>query len=240
MAGVVAGRALDLDDVGPEVAEHHGGVRAGEIPGKVGDHDAGQRLPGSGWLLGSSGPGRWVVGHVLSPPASCRCAATAPGALAIRTLSANPPVLCVRCQLPGAGRPARAGTRVRRDLPERPVRRHLPAARISRGRCSLTSVATLVSAACTVTSIAAGTPPSPSRTGTATERIPGASSSSASAQRRAASCAARPRRLPGRGALRGQAGTAGLGQRRGEGCCVQCGQQHLALGRLQSRGIWCR
>lgn len=47
------------------------------------------------------------------------------------------------------------------------------------------STSTPVSAACTVTFIAARTAPSPSRTGTATDRTPGASSSSASAQPRA-------------------------------------------------------
>ena len=41
--GVVAGGALDLDDVGAEVGEHHRRVRAGEHPGEVGHPDAGQR-----------------------------------------------------------------------------------------------------------------------------------------------------------------------------------------------------
>jgi hypothetical protein len=34
---------LDLDDVGPEVGEHHRAVRAGEHPGQVDDADAGER-----------------------------------------------------------------------------------------------------------------------------------------------------------------------------------------------------
>ena len=36
-------RALDLDHLGAEVGEQHGGVGAGEDPGEVGDQQAGQR-----------------------------------------------------------------------------------------------------------------------------------------------------------------------------------------------------
>jgi NAD(P)-dependent dehydrogenase (short-subunit alcohol dehydrogenase family) len=60
-----------------------------------------------------------------------------------------------------------------------------PAVVSSRGRYSPTRCAVVVSAACTVTFIAARVAPVPSRTGTAAERTPGASSSSASAQPRA-------------------------------------------------------
>src|SRR5689334_15044670 len=60
-----------------------------------------------------------------------------------------------------------------------------PAVVSSAGRWSCRSRWVLVSAACTVTFIAARTVPDPSLTGTATERTPGASSSSASAQPRA-------------------------------------------------------
>ena len=60
-----------------------------------------------------------------------------------------------------------------------------PAARSRWGRWSSSSVSTLVSAAWTVTFMAARTAPVPSRTGTATERTPGASSSSARAHPRA-------------------------------------------------------
>src|SRR3954471_19143420 len=60
-----------------------------------------------------------------------------------------------------------------------------PAVRISNGRWSRSSRSVEVSAACTVTFMAARTAPIPSRTGTATERTPGASSSSARAHPRA-------------------------------------------------------
>src|SRR4051812_21945972 len=56
------------------------------------------------------------------------------------------------------------------------------AVRSSRGRCSSMSVSTEVSAAWTVTLMAATTLPSPSRTPVATERMPGARSWSARAQ----------------------------------------------------------
>jgi hypothetical protein len=91
-----------------------------------------------------------------------------------------------------------------------------PAVRSSFGRCSVTSVSTVVSDAFTVTFRAARTAPSPSRTGAATERIPGASSSSASAQPRArtvrsscwTSASGRSRAYGGRPAWLGCARTA--------------------------------
>ena len=46
LPGVVTGRALDLDHVGAEVGQHHGGVGPGQHPREVGDAQARQRLPG--------------------------------------------------------------------------------------------------------------------------------------------------------------------------------------------------
>ncbi len=60
-----------------------------------------------------------------------------------------------------------------------------PAAWISSGRCWPTSTSSGVSAACELTLSAAITVPSPSRSGTATDLMPGASCSSVSAQPRA-------------------------------------------------------
>ena len=51
LPGVVAGRALDLDNVGAEVGQHHRRVRPGQHPGEVGDQEAGQ-WPGLGSRIG--------------------------------------------------------------------------------------------------------------------------------------------------------------------------------------------
>ena len=42
-AGQVAGRGLDLEDVGSEIGQQHRGVRAGEGVGEIDDADAGER-----------------------------------------------------------------------------------------------------------------------------------------------------------------------------------------------------
>ena len=72
-AGVVAGRALHLDHPGPEVAQHHRGLRAGEGTGQVEHDDVGQRP-----LVGHAGqPSRrrtgpvgrgWLGGAMTSGP----------------------------------------------------------------------------------------------------------------------------------------------------------------------------
>ena len=111
-----------------------------------------------------------------------------------------------------------------------------PAVRSSSGRCSCSSRSREVSAACTVTFMAARTVPVPSRTGTATERTPG----------RQLLVGQRPPAGPHLGELGAQLlrraadvgrqpGPAGLGEGgvqvvRGEG-----GQQHLALRGLDGR-----
>src|ERR1700744_6796355 len=150
LPGVVAGRALHLDDVSAQVGQHHRGVRAGQPPGEGGDQEAGQCSL------------RVLVGCHLRVCSSDRYTDTCPPMLSLAATSA-----CGR------------------DCHSAQSAEISPAARISRGRDSSTSVATLVSAACTVTFMAARTSPQPSRTGTATERMPGASSSSARAQPRA-------------------------------------------------------
>ena len=42
VAHAVAAGRLDLEDVGPQVGEDHGAVRAGDVFGEVGDSNAGQ------------------------------------------------------------------------------------------------------------------------------------------------------------------------------------------------------
>ena len=99
------------------------------------------------------------------------------------------------------------------------------------------SVSTEVSAACTVTLSAAITRPAPSRSGAATERMPGASCSSVSAQpwartsRSAASSSARS------GCQRARdAGPARLGEHAGRARRRQPGEQHLARARSAGAG----
>ena len=47
-AGVVPGRGFDLDDLGPEVGEHHRRVRTGEHPRQIEDPHPGERRTGRG------------------------------------------------------------------------------------------------------------------------------------------------------------------------------------------------
>ena len=237
LPGVVTGRALDLDDVGPEVAEHHGGVRAGQDPGEVGDHDAGQRSLRSVGPPGLPFPGCWV----RRARASSRCCVLSPRpatAPACRYTDTCPPICLsarARCQVPGAGRPARAGDLgVRPGLPQRPVRRDLPRRADQprqvlvdqRGDARLGGVHGHVHRGAHLAVAVAHRHrhrADPGRQLLVGERP-----------------AARPDRAqlvldagPVAGRCGGQAGTAGLGQRRGEGRRVQRGQQDLALGRLQ-------
>ena len=89
------------------------------------------------------------------------------------------------CQ--AASRRPAGRSRPRRSQPEAatattPNRRSYPRGPQRRGSCASIRVSTVVSAAFTVTFIAARTAPVPSRNGTAIDRMPGASTSSASAQ----------------------------------------------------------
>ena len=220
--GVVAGRALDLDHVGAEVGQQHRAVRPGEHAGEVGDHDAATAVR----------PARRRSCSLL----------TACGHLSARV--AGPRAVKPR----GSGRASGSASAVGdlgstgRDCHSAQSALTSPAARSSCGRWSSTSRLDLVSAACTVTFMAARTAPAPSRTGTATDRMPGASSSSASAHPRARTVRQLRRRCGrrSRGRKRRQAGAAGLGSASRQLVRVERGQQHLALRGLQRPGTACR
>ena len=143
-AGVVAGRALDLDHLGAEVGEQHRGVGPGEDPGEVGDQQpaAGRRTlrrrP-----VGPSSVASARIGPAPTPPRSLvRHPDGCPRPSSAATYGCQPAVWATGP--PGSGRSRRS--------PRRP-----PAAAAADARP--VSVSTEVSAACTVTFIAATTRP---------------------------------------------------------------------------------
>jgi hypothetical protein len=89
-AGVVTGRSLHLDDLGTEVRQQHGGVRAGEDAGEVGDEQAGQRPTAGGGsrdLSWGAHGSRWLLrewGQRTPVRQQCSQSSTPPGALSRR------------------------------------------------------------------------------------------------------------------------------------------------------------
>ena len=66
-AGQIAGGRFDLDHLGPEVAEHPGGVRAGQHPGEVENANPRQWLGHSRRKVSDDSPTSWTFSVSVAP-----------------------------------------------------------------------------------------------------------------------------------------------------------------------------